>query len=556
MTAAEGDVVDIVRKWRAWFGGAGYFPVPIRNGEKRPFLKDWPARARAGEFVDALPDPENLGTGIECSGLRAVDFDIDDDDVMSKAAAAASEILGAPAWIRYRANSPRSMWIFRAVEGSPRKRVQKGSLGSVEILGAGQQFVAIGVHPSGEPYRWDRFPPPLRDDLPAVTEEQIGDLLTALAPIVGAPSRTEGAAVERVSPAAMNASATDPGALIAAIKAGHGWHDNMLRLVAHWIARGRSDAEILAWAEPLTLSGFTVDATAADMRAMIDGARRKGFDKVATRQEAAASAFGRAGVLAADPSDSPSLANPQQGGRPKHVDLLLAIARGAELFHDRARTCFADVHVAGHRETWPVRSTGFRRWLTHEFYVAHRGAPNAEALQAATNVIEARAHFDGPERPTFLRVGSEADRLYLDLADDTWRAVEIDGDGWRDLPRAHATRVHRNDLIIETRETALVLGDHGTWRSAAGRSCPPGRGEPRPRSCRYPSRPSCGHSRCGCCQPPPRQQGSNPSPRCPSACASPTPRSRKSAAPSSTCSRIRRARWLLPCARSVSHAPG
>lgn len=357
MTAVEGDVV---RQWRAWFGHAGYFPVPIRNGEKRPFLKNWPARARAGEFVDAVPDPENLGTGIECSGLRVVDFDIDDEVVMSKAAAAASEILGAPGWIRFRANSPRCIWIFRAAEGRPPKRLQKGSLGSVEILGAGQQCV-----------------------------------------------------------------------LIAAIKGGHDWHDNMLRLVAHWIARGRSDTEILAWAEPLTLAGFTVDATAADMRVMVDGARRKGFDKVATRQEAAASAVGEAAALAAAPSDPPSLANPQQGGRPKHVDLLLAIAGGAELFHDRARTCFADVHVAGHRETWPVRSAGFRRWLTHEFYLAHRGAPNAEALQAGTSVIEARAHFDGPERATFLRVASEAARLYLDLADDTWRAVEIDRDGWR-----------------------------------------------------------------------------------------------------------------------------
>ena len=31
----------------------------------------------------------------------------------------------------------------------------------------------------------------------------------------------------------------------------------------------------------------------------------------------------------------------------------------------------------------------------------------------------------------FRRVGEFADRLYLDLADDTWSAIEIDASGWR-----------------------------------------------------------------------------------------------------------------------------
>jgi hypothetical protein len=46
-------------------------------------------------------------------------------------------------------------------------------------------------------------------------------------------------------------------------------------------------------------------------------------------------------------------------------------------------------------------------------------------------VIEAKAQFDGPQRPVFIRVGGLDDRLYLDLGDETWRAVEIDVSGWR-----------------------------------------------------------------------------------------------------------------------------
>ena len=56
---------------------------------------------------------------------------------------------------------------------------------------------------------------------------------------------------------------------------------------------------------------------------------------------------------------------------------------------------------------------------------------NSEALQSALNVIEAKAHFDGPERPVFIRVGGHEGKLYLDLCDDSWRAVEIDATGWR-----------------------------------------------------------------------------------------------------------------------------
>ena len=60
-----------------------------------------------------------------------------------------------------------------------------------------------------------------------------------------------------------------------------------------------------------------------------------------------------------------------------------------------------------------------------------RGVPSSEALQSALNVIEAKAHFDAPERVVHIRVAGLDDRLYLDLGDATWRAVEIDATGWR-----------------------------------------------------------------------------------------------------------------------------
>lgn len=120
------------------------------------------------------------------------------------------------------------------------------------------------------------------------------------------------------------------------------------------------------------------------------------------------------------------------GGRgPTQADILIDLAGAVDLFHSADGTALADILINEHRETWPVRTKGFRRWLARQFFEQTGGAPSSEALQSALNVIEAKAHFDGPERPVFIRVGGLDGRLYLDLGDEAWRAVEIDATGWR-----------------------------------------------------------------------------------------------------------------------------
>src|SRR5262249_25329977 len=119
------------------------------------------------------------------------------------------------------------------------------------------------------------------------------------------------------------------------------------------------------------------------------------------------------------------------GRGPTQADLLIKLSEAAELFHAPDGTGFADLDLNCHRETWPIRSRGWRRWLARCFYEATGGAPSSEALQSALNVIEARAHFDAPELAVHIRVGGLNDRLYLDLGDQSWRAVEIDATGWR-----------------------------------------------------------------------------------------------------------------------------
>lgn len=64
-------------------------------------------------------------------------------------------------------------------------------------------------------------------------------------------------------------------ACLARVRTGDHWHDNLVRLTGHWIARGWSDAEILTAAEALTLPGYTIAQTRREVGSMLAGGRRK-----------------------------------------------------------------------------------------------------------------------------------------------------------------------------------------------------------------------------------------------------------------------------------------
>jgi hypothetical protein len=113
------------------------------------------------------------------------------------------------------------------------------------------------------------------------------------------------------------------------------------------------------------------------------------------------------------------------------TDLLVKIATTVELFHTASGIAFADLLIDAHRETWPIRSTRFRVWLRQRYYEATGTAPNPAEIRSALDLLEARAQFDAPERAVHVRLAEHAGRIYLDLADARWRAVEIGPDGWQ-----------------------------------------------------------------------------------------------------------------------------
>jgi hypothetical protein len=125
------------------------------------------------------------------------------------------------------------------------------------------------------------------------------------------------------------------------------------------------------------------------------------------------------------------------------ADKLVALVRdGAKLFTAPDESAWAAIEIFGHRESWPLASRGFKTWLANGYYLRTRKAPMPEAMTQASVTLDAIARFEGGLQPVFLRTGEQDDKLYLDLADEDWRAVEISRDGWCvvDRPPIHFRR--------------------------------------------------------------------------------------------------------------------
>ena len=125
------------------------------------------------------------------------------------------------------------------------------------------------------------------------------------------------------------------------------------------------------------------------------------------------------------------------GGEESQADVLLRIAQESEPFHTSNGEAYADITKgdaggSSHRETWKVRSRGFKDWLLDSYMEeTGGGSVSGEAMNSALNTIEARARLRAPKREVFLRVGGQDGKIYLDLHNDAWSVVEIDVEGWR-----------------------------------------------------------------------------------------------------------------------------
>jgi hypothetical protein len=109
-----------------------------------------------------------------------------------------------------------------------------------------------------------------------------------------------------------------------------------------------------------------------------------------------------------------------------------------ELFHDRDGVPWARVSVNGHHFCMPVESDELRDFIRREAWETAKETYGTEVivptpiLKETIERMRAKAKWDGAQREVYLRTaeGPDGASIYLDLGDETHRAIRIDPNGW------------------------------------------------------------------------------------------------------------------------------
>ena len=159
----------------------GFEPLPILPGKKRPAVSRWSKTPIDSATIDTWSRKyPGYGIGLRTGHLVGLDIDIlDDPDEAHLVQALAFQRLGeSPVRVGL---WPKRLLLYRTDTPFP-----KMTAGHIEVLGAGQQFVGLGIHPdTGHAYYWPDGETPLDlslDDLPLVNEEMMKAFLAEAAP--------------------------------------------------------------------------------------------------------------------------------------------------------------------------------------------------------------------------------------------------------------------------------------------------------------------------------------------------------------------------------------
>lgn len=163
----------------------GFECVPIKAGTKRPDVHGWQSMV-LGDSIYSEWEKTKPGHGVGLrlgKGLFAIDIDVLDAVCVDSICDDLDMMFGVSDF-RRTGLAPKTAFLFRC-DSELRKKVATlvdsvGAMHKIEILGAGQQIVAYGVHPdTGLEYQWNGKQP-LNDDLSEVIELSESDVMDFL----------------------------------------------------------------------------------------------------------------------------------------------------------------------------------------------------------------------------------------------------------------------------------------------------------------------------------------------------------------------------------------
>jgi hypothetical protein len=155
--------------------GIGKTPSLYNRDGKAFGFSEWTGHFTTNGHLNWWMQQPDYGICVQTRQLGAFDVDVPDQYLAEEIQMVIEDVLGEGYLpMRWRENSGKRLFPFRR-DFELYKRVVPVEGGIVEVLGTGQQFVAVGMHDSGVPYWWgEGMEHPL--DIPAITEQQFNSI--------------------------------------------------------------------------------------------------------------------------------------------------------------------------------------------------------------------------------------------------------------------------------------------------------------------------------------------------------------------------------------------
>ena len=222
--------------------------------------------------------------------------------------------------------------------------------------------------------------------------------------------------------------------LLAPVATGAGalLHINGISIPITWAVADKTSTTTGTLRTPRFADRLTLDNASRRSGAAKKLAKAHGFEFTAEVEESIDQV-----LMAFTDLDVDSRAEVESGGdRDADADRIVALVEEIALEFFRTpggldADCYATVPVDTHHEVWPLDSRGFKRWAVHQYRSRYGKVVGETAMQNAVGVLSGKALFDGQEHDVFVRRGFVENRLYLDLADGTGQAIQVDAYGWR-----------------------------------------------------------------------------------------------------------------------------
>lgn len=216
-------------------------------------------------------------------------------------------------------------------------------------------------------------------------------------------------------------------------------------------------------------------------------------------------------ALAADPSKRiKEKGDDGEESQKRSQEAIAFVRTESELFHDPHRDPYATIVEGSRYRTMPLDDAEFRDWIASGVYEKTNRPLGRAAIDEALMALRGFARDRCDCHPVYVRVGADTDgAIWLDLGDDTGRAVKVTPRGWSieaepgvkfrrpsalhplpaperggsvDLLRRHVNVADEDGLVLAvawllsalrpgySHPIATFVGTHGTGKTSASRT--------------------------------------------------------------------------------------